>query len=167
MSDPRQELETGEPIVVGVGNVLLGDDGVGPAVCEALRGKTWRGSGPLPRGTRVIDGGTLGAALVPWLVDARAVAIVDAVCVPGTPGTVLVWNASELPLQEAGRAGGLVSLVATAILAGLPKDAISLIGVIPASIQPRLGLSRAVSTAVPQAASIVAQEIRKLTGGIA
>lgn len=155
------------PVVVGLGNVLLGDDGVGPAVCdELLRWQSGTPSAGLPADTRLIDGGTLGSAVLPWLADAAAVVIIDAVDRPGIPGSLLVWRARNLAAVKAGAVSGVADLIAMATLVGLPEECLSLVGVIAGEIRPRVGLSTAVSAAVPRAASMVAQEIRRLTGGI-
>jgi len=156
-------------LVVGLGNVLLGDDGVGPAVCDELRCRA-SGAWPtedVPEGIDLLDGGTLGAALAPWLADATALVIVDAVRAAGRPGQVLVYRSPDVPLPWRGCGAGLESVVAMARVGGLPSGAITLIGVIPDRIAPGMGLSRAVRTAVPLAASVVVREARALTGGIA
>lgn len=155
------------PLVMGLGNVLLGDDGFGPAVCDELC--SWQSEshrGHLPAETRIMDGGTLGTALMPWLVEASAIVIVDAVDLPGTPGSLLVWRPPSLADSQADGGSGLADLLAVAIFHGMPSERVSLVGVIPAAIGPRAGLSTAVRAAVPQAASMAAQEIWKLTGGI-
>jgi len=156
-------------VVVGLGNVLLGDDGVGPAVCEELR---LRASGDLPsddalQGIDLLDGGTLGTAIVPWLADASALVIVDAVRAAGRPGQVLVYRAPDWPHAWRMGGAGLESVVAMARVGGLSPESITLIGVIPDRIAPGVGLSSAVRTAVPEAASAAVREARALTGGIA
>jgi hydrogenase maturation protease len=156
------------PVIVGLGNVLLGDDGVGPAVCEELRrGMTaGRARRQLPAGTRLLDGGTLGGGLLPWLMDARAAVIVDAVRHSGRPGSVHVYRAPNGPSLE-GDDSELATLLETAILAGLPREAITLVGIVPARIGPHLGLSAPVMAAVPLAASVAMREVRALAGGMA
>lgn len=153
-------------VIVGLGNVLLGDDGVGPAVCDELRRREAAAGQPrqLPVGVELLDGGTLGTALIPWLLDAGAAVIVDAVRARGQPGDVLVDRGCGRWVADPG-ASEVESLVQTAILGGLPRDAITLVGIIPGPIRPGRCLSPAVSAAVPSAASLAAREVRSLTGG--
>ena len=60
-------------LVLGIGNILLRDEGVGVRVIEAL------GSHKLPAGVERADGGTAGADLVDLLADRRKVIVVDAI----------------------------------------------------------------------------------------
>lgn len=147
-------------VIVGLGNVLLGDDGIGPAVCDELRRRE------APVGVQLLDGGTLGTALVPWLLDAGAAVIVDAVRARGRPGSVLVYRGCRRGRVDPD-AGELESLLQAAAMGGLPREAITLVGVVPGPIRPGLGLSPAVRAAVPLAASVAAREVRALTGGTA
>ena len=64
-------------MVLGVGNLLAGDDGVGVHVVQALA--EGRADDGLGDDVRVVDGGTMGLELLPLLGDARAVVLVDAV----------------------------------------------------------------------------------------
>ena len=72
-------------LVLGLGNVLLQDDGVGPALLgllETLHGKDDR--------VQFVDGGTQGLALLGYLSDRQAVLILDAVALGAEPGSVHV-----------------------------------------------------------------------------
>jgi hydrogenase maturation protease len=83
-------------LVAGIGNVLRGDDGFGPAVVRALGA-----SGPLPAGVRVVELGIGGIALVQELMDGYdALIVVDAVDRGGAPGAVCVLE-PDVPAAEA------------------------------------------------------------------
>ncbi|MEE9514451.1 MAG: hydrogenase maturation protease, partial [Candidatus Brocadiales bacterium] len=68
-------------LILGVGNILLGDEGVGVRVVEKIRNEH-----TLPDDVEVMDGGTLGLTLIPYLEGREAVFIVDAVDRGGRPG---------------------------------------------------------------------------------
>src|SRR5437763_15222955 len=69
-------------LVAGVGNVLRGDDGFGPAVVERL-------SGALPAGVKLVETGIGGLELLHELMDGcDGLVLVDAVERGGEPGTV-------------------------------------------------------------------------------
>ncbi len=68
-------------LVVGVGNTLLQDDGFGGHVAAALSER------PVD-GLRVIDGGTIGLALLPEVEAAESLVLVDAAELGEAPGTV-------------------------------------------------------------------------------
>jgi hydrogenase maturation protease len=71
-------------VVLGLGNILLGDEGVGVRVVEELQR-----SGGLP-GVEIVDGGTAGYSLLPFFDGAGLVIIVDATVDGHPPGTLTV-----------------------------------------------------------------------------
>lgn len=80
-----QDARAGMPlktVVLGLGNILLGDEGVGVHVVEELRR-----SGGLP-GVELVDGGTAGFSLLPFFDGAGLVVVVDAAADGAPPGTV-------------------------------------------------------------------------------
>ncbi len=146
-------------VVIGVGNVLLGDDGVGVRVVEALGRSAEHDPGALPPGTRLLDGGTLGLDLLPDVEDAGALVLVDAVDLGHAPGTVTVVRGERLTtaggFRALSRQGGVGELLATArLLAILPPEVV-LVGVQAGSISVGPGLSRGVVAALPAAVEAV------------
>jgi hydrogenase maturation protease len=79
-------------VVLGVGNLLWADEGFGVRCVEAL-GDGW----DFPPEVEIMDGGTLGLALVPLLLDATHVLLFDAVDHRGEPGSLLVARDDEVP----------------------------------------------------------------------
>lgn len=77
-------------LVLGCGNILAGDDGVGVRAAEALEREN------LPRGVCVVDGGTPGHGLVEQLIGYHRVLILDAM-VGRPPGRVDVFDWEDLP----------------------------------------------------------------------
>lgn len=70
-------------VVIGLGNPLMGDDGLGIATLERLRAEY-----VLPAEVELVDGGTWGLNLLPVIEDANAVILIDAIdggAVPGAP----------------------------------------------------------------------------------
>ncbi|MEM1658774.1 MAG: hydrogenase maturation protease [Candidatus Jordarchaeales archaeon] len=80
--------------VIGVGNYLLGDEGVGIHVVNKLREVT------LPSCVEVVDGGVGGLFLLEFFEKAEKVILIDAVLGGGKPGDVYVLRAKEL--EESG-----------------------------------------------------------------
>ena len=74
-------------LVLGLGNVLLEDDGVGGAAVSLLLDRF-----DLPQGVQVLDGGTLGLSLLPHLEAADTVILVDAVRADAAPGSLVAWT---------------------------------------------------------------------------
>src|ERR671934_169318 len=83
-------------LIAGIGNVLRGDDGFGPAVVQALLAR-----GALPRGVHAVELGIGGIGLVHELMDGYdAVVIVDAVDRGGAPGAIHVLATDELRRRD-------------------------------------------------------------------
>src|SRR5512142_2966121 len=154
----------GAPLVLGVGNSILGDDGVGVHVVRALDG-----CGALPEGTEVVDGGTGGLSLLPLLVDATSLVLVDAVDVGAAPGTVHVLYGEDLYgglVRLSVHQVGAADLVAAARLTGQLPDGVVLVGVQPECLSPGARLSPAVTAAVPKAVRAVVTWCHRLTAGM-
>jgi hydrogenase maturation protease len=106
-------------LVLGIGNILLTDEGVGIHVLEALR------AGPaLPEGVELLDGGTLSFTLAGPIQDADALVVVDAANISSPAGT---WRLLEGEAVDTFLLGnrkstvhevGLTDLRAIAMLAG-------------------------------------------------
>jgi hydrogenase maturation protease len=78
--------------ILGCGNTLVGDDGVGIRVIERLRKMK------LPENVEVVDAGVGGLAILSWIEDADKVIIVDAVQTGNEPpGTVYEFTDKDLP----------------------------------------------------------------------
>ena len=151
----------GGTVVLGLGNVLCADDGVGTAAIAAFS-RRYR-PGP---DDHVVDGGTLGMSLLPFLTSFRKVVLVDAVRADAAPGT-LVELAGEaiLPVVRerlsVHQVGVADLLDATRWRTGaLPV--IRLVGVVPASLELGIGLSAPVRAALPLLVERIADVLRSL-----
>lgn len=146
--------------VLGVGNLLWADEGFGVRCVEAL-GRDWE----FPPEVELLDGGTLGLALIPLLQDATHVLLFDAVDYGGTPGALVVARDAEVPrfmtrdkmsLHQAGMNDVLASLE----MLGHRPQAFSLIGVQPVELADYGGsLTAAVRDQVPKALEIGLAEL--------
>ena len=152
-------------IVACFGNVLRADDGVGPAVAQALRDEA------LPDAVRVLEVGIGGIHLVQELmVGADLLLVVDAVDLGRPPGTVVVQRPDVLDVStlSVDRRRDELADMHLATPARALMVALGL-GILPASTfvvgvqttdtqEPRHGLSEATRRAVP----VVVQEIQRL-----
>ncbi|MDR1427806.1 MAG: hydrogenase maturation protease [Bifidobacteriaceae bacterium] len=132
-------------IVLGIGNPIMGDDGVGLELLASTRAAR-----PDPR-IEYIDGGTGGMELLPEIEDAERLLVLDAVA--GTePGTVVRLSGEHLPRLLAGAISphqvGLRDVLAAARLLGREPRAVEVVGVVPGAIELRLGLTSQVSRSV-------------------
>lgn len=137
-----------ETLIIGLGNPLRGDDGVGVRVVQALAQQT------LPDGVEVVDGGTQGLGIIHLMEGRRRVILVDAADLGMTPGQFahftldeahLLGDDQHLSIHEAGVRDAL--LLARA-LDSLP-DTVILLGVQPANVEWDSALSPEVEAALP------------------
>ncbi len=149
-------------LVLGIGNTLLGDEGVGVRVARALAEADDAAGSALPPGTRIVDGGTLGLELLPLLCDAQGVVVVDAVNLGQPAGSVAVIRGEatrSVPQPpDSAHELGLAALLETARFAGQLPARVSIVGVQPGRITADLELSPPVEAALPVAAELTRQE---------
>ena len=143
-------------VVLGLGNVLMGDDGFGPAAVRAFE-ETYA-VGP---DVTVVDVGTPGLDLTPWLADVDRVIIVDTVKSGVPPGTLRVFDKTDvLRRPPSVRVGPHDPGVKEALLmlefAGRAPRELALIGVEPERTEMAVQLSPAVRAALPLAVEAIA-----------
>ncbi len=157
--------QRGSSLVIGIGNVLLRDDGVGVHVVREIARLAAEGEIELPAGTQVIDGGTLGLDLLPLLSSARRTVLVDAADLGRAPGAVGVICGESLreALVFGGPAHrvGIGDLLGAARLMGTSLESVAIVGIQPAEIGAGLELSEAVWAAVPAAVEMTLNELRR------
>ena len=144
-------------LVLGIGNILLRDEGVGVRVIESMRGA------PLPDGAELVDGGTAGADLVDLLADRPKVIVIDALDADSKPGSVFRLRADELmpdpgEMVSLHQLGLLQSLSIAARLGCSPKEVV-VFGIQPKEISPGLTLTDEVQDAVPRTVAAVLAEL--------
>jgi hydrogenase maturation protease len=159
-------MADGGILILGVGNVLMGDEGVGVHAARRLEHE-----GGLD-GVTVVDGGTGGFHLLAYLSDYDPVVMIDATLDGRQPGTVSVIEpkyASDFPRSLSAHDVGLRDLVeSAALLHSLPT--IRLVTVSVGALQPmRTSLSPAIGAVLPHVVSTVRAEVARLraAGGAA
>lgn len=148
--------------VIGLGNVLLGDDGFGPSVVELLR-STWR----IPDEVELIDAGTPGLDLADYLYGREEVILLDAVAAAAPPGQIHFYSGSQLmnlPLKQrvSPHDPALQEALWVAELGGAPPQATCMIGAVPMTSEPGVGLSRPMLAAADEAAFAVVDRLESL-----
>ena len=150
--------------VLGVGNPIMGDDGVGITLLEALM-QVDAGPG-LPGGPRLefVDGGTAGMSLLPMVESSGSLLVLDAVAVPGDAGTVVHLTGDQLPRLLTSKLSphqiGLLDVLAGARLLGTEPPRIAVVGVVPADVDLCVGLTPQVAAAVPVAVALAERVLR-------
>lgn len=150
-------------LVLGVGNILLKDEGVGVKVVEKL-GTEYDFS----PNVELMDGGTLGLRLLDPICDADFVIVVDAVQNRGIPGTLYRLPVSEIEKRVTFKNSlhqlDLVETLAYAEILGKRPDAI-IIGVEPEDISPwGMEMTDVVKARFQEICASVLEEIERAGG---
>lgn len=147
--------------VLSLGNVLMSDDGIGSAVLRAFHEQYVVGPD-----VEVMDLGTPGLDLSPWLADADCVILIDTVNAPLPPGSLRLYKKSDLLSHVPGvRVGphdpGVKETLLALEFAGRAPRVVELIGIVPAVTTMGLELSPAVEAAIPAAVAAVVASLKR------
>ena len=148
-------------LVLGLGNVLLGDDGLGAAAVACLERDYC-----VPSGVRLEDGGTLGIALLGLLTDSEYVILVDAVRTDDPPGTLVRLDGTDVMDAVRDRLSshqiGVADLLDAARLIDSYPTAVTLLGLVPDSIELAVVRSSAIDRGLNQLVAAIAREVQSL-----
>lgn len=150
-------------LVLGIGNTLLSDEGVGVHVIQAL------GQGPLAGldDVELLDGGTLSFTLAGPIQDADALIVVDAAQLKSSPGTLRVFQGEDMDRfltsnrKSSVHEVGLTDLRAIAMLAGHWPERRAMVAIQPEKVDWGEFPTQPVAAAIPEAC----ERIESLIGG--
>jgi hydrogenase maturation protease len=146
--------------VLGLGNTLLSDEGVGVHVVTSLQARVGQVAG-----LEMIDGGTLGMHLLAVVEESTHLIVVDALRSGVPPGTVTVLEGEEALAWESAAFTAhdfaLPSVLAMARLRGWAPQAVAVVGIEPLSFAVGLSLTPDVQQAVAVAAGRVLDLLRR------
>ena len=150
-------------LILGIGNTLLQDEGVGVHVIDYLKE-----SGKLPANVSLLDGGTLSFSLVADIEDADKLIIIDAAELGAAPGTVRCMENEEMDsfiggIRRSVHEVSLLDLMDMARLTGFLPRQRALLGIQPEVVDWGEQPSARVRAAIPEAASQVIRLVRKWT----
>ncbi len=152
--------ESGRVVVLGLGNILLSDEGVGVHVVNAIKGQY----APSPQ-LELIDGGTMGLDLLPLFQTQDRILIIDAVDFGKAPGHVGIIQGSNIPSVlntklSVHHIGLSDVLFAARLLRAIPPD-VCLIGIQPKSLDVGLDMTEDIRLQVKQIIDLVMQKLKE------
>jgi hydrogenase maturation protease len=155
-------METGAPLVrvLGLGNVLMGDDALGPWVIHRLEA-----THAFPPEVEVVDVGTPGLDLVPYVTGPCGIILVDTVHSKGAePGDIRTYDRDALVKfgpkpRLSPHDPGVTEAILAVEMAGDPPAFVTLVGVVPGSVKAGVGLTPALQAAVVRAADTIVAEL--------
>ncbi|MDR2187290.1 MAG: HyaD/HybD family hydrogenase maturation endopeptidase [Azonexus sp.] len=146
-------------VVLGIGNILLSDEGVGVRVVEALAGDDW------PEDVQLIDGGTCGMELLEQLEDLDLLVVVDCVRGGRPPGTPVVLRDEAVPVffrtKLSPHQVSLSDVLATLELTGRAPRQTVIIGIEPESLALGMELTPTVAARLPELLALTRGELEK------
>jgi hydrogenase maturation protease len=149
----------GKTLVLGLGNIIMRDEGLGVRACERLT-RHYR----LPDDVNVLDGGTLGLDLLPYLEGVTDLLIIDAVNAGAPPGSLVRLENEQIPqalaLKMSMHQVGLQELLAVMALRGQTPPRVVLWGMEPLILEPGLDLSEPVLANLDTLVASVVAELR-------
>jgi len=160
--DESADALTTDILVLGLGNVLWADEGFGIRAAEALN-ERWR----FPPSVRVMDGGTQGIFLLPWVTTCRRLLILDAVDYGMKPGTLKLIRDDDVPSFMGAKKvsmhqAGFQEVLASARLTGHLPEKIALVGVQPELLDDYGGSLRpSVRARIPEAISLAVKVLQE------
>lgn len=163
MNAPLFSRADGDPcayhtLILGIGNILWADEGFGIRAVEALNARY-----TFPDGVRIMDGGTQGIFLLPWVRSAERLLIFDAVDFGFAPATLQLIQGADVPRfmgvkKMSMHQAGFQEVLSSAEMSGGLPEHLALIGVQPALLDDYGGsLTPAVKAKVEPALNIAYQ----------
>jgi hydrogenase maturation protease len=145
-------------VVIGVGNLLMKDEGIGIHALEALQ------QIDLPADVELVDGGT-SPDLIAYTKAGDKLIIIDAAKAGGEPGAIYRFLPEDLTgdigaLTSAHELGVTQNLSLMSLLGNRPSETV-IIGIEPEEIAPGLELSAALQQKMPQIVKVVLKEIQR------
>lgn len=149
-------------LILGVGNLLLSDEGVGIHAVRRLLERE-----DLPDEIQIVDGGTAGLALMVYLEDVGRLVIIDAMETGGPPGTLVRLSGNQIPAYMALKVSPheitLPDFLAAAKLRDLYPREVIVWGVQPESMEVGIDLSPALAARLAELVDRVVAEFQSVT----
>ena len=147
-------------LVLGVGNVLLEVEGLGVRALEVLQQRY-----KAPPGLVWLDGGTTGMGLLDVISDCDHLLVLDAVQTGAPPGTFVRMTNEEVPVYFGLRITphqlGLSDVLATLELTGEQPESVTVLGLVPESMELSLELSGHIHSRLETLVSAAVEELKK------
>ncbi len=154
----RPERPSGRIVILGLGNILLSDEGIGVRAVEAMQ-ERYIFDPPV----EIVDGGTMGLDLLPYFEREGKVLIIDAVDFKKPPGHVGVLENDQIPSVLRSKLSshhiGLNDLLAVAKLVDSSPSQVSLVGIQPKSLAVSLDMTEEIRVKLDE---LIVLAVRKL-----
>lgn len=146
-------------LVLGIGNLIMSDDGVGVKAIQHLNEQYI-----FPEDIELVDGGTLGLDLLQYLENIDRLLMIDAIETGDVPGTLARITGDEIPVAMGTRLSphqlGLKDLLSVATMQGFRPPEMVLVGIQPENIDIGIDLSPKVAAHFDELVQMVITELK-------
>ncbi len=155
----KKGMETNDILILGIGNILLKDEGVGVHIVNKLKEM------PLPDNVEVLDGGTAGLDLTDFIANRKKVIVIDAVKTGEKPGTIYRLTEKNLDIKPKAimsfhEIDFLDALHMSEVMGDKPEE-IVVIGVEPKDMSDGIELSLEIEKRIPKIIEVVMKELNQ------
>jgi hydrogenase maturation protease len=148
-------------LLLGMGNILLEDEGLGIRALEVLQRDY-----VFPPGVELLDGGTTGMGLLDDIGGREHLLVLDAVQTGEPPGTLVTMRGSDVPVYFGIRVTphqlGLADVLATLELSGEQPGSVTVLGLVPESLELTLELSGLIRSKLDELVQATVSELTSL-----
>ena len=148
-------------LVLGMGNLLLEDEGLGVRALEILQQRY-----EIPPEVELLDGGTTGMGLLDDISGRKHLIVLDAVQTGDPPGTLVRLAGDDVPVYFSMRISphqlGLSDVLATLELSGEKPAEVVVLGLVPQSLEMSLELSELIRGKLGDLAGAAVRELERL-----
>lgn len=152
----EQDSQQQKILLLGVGNYILGDEGVGVHVVNKMREEG------LPENVEAVDGGTLGLSLLDLLEGVSKLVIVDCLNAGAEPGDIFRFHPDDITVHQKVDLSfhdlGLLEVLTMAKVLGILPETV-IFGVQPDKLDWKIGLSEKIEAKVPVLIDLVKKEL--------
>jgi len=147
--------------ILGVGNLLLGDEGFGVHVVRRLQENY-----QFPDNVEILDGGTSGIMLAPFIESKDVLFVIDVVNLAEKPGTIHVYEnkdvrAGNIQTRMSPHQVGLLEILDLCRLRGNAPEWLEMITVVPADLSTHIGLSPELAQVVDPVIDALLQKLAR------
>ena len=147
--------------MLGMGNILLEDEGLGIRALEALQREF-----EFPQEVELLDGGTTGMGLLDDISGREHLLVLDAVQTGEAPGTLVTMRGDDVPVYFGIRVTphqlGLADVLATLELSGGQPGSVTVLGLVPQSLELTLELSELIQPKLRDLVQLTIEELTRL-----
>jgi len=144
--------------IIGLGNVLMSDDALGPTVILSLEAKYI-----FPENVELLELGTPGFDLLPFVAECDKLIVVDTVRSDEIPGTVKTWTRNEISTVPKDRVSPHEPTLFDALnrcdLTGDGPDDFMLVGVVPDNCSSGTDMNKTVAESIPAVIDLILKEL--------